>query len=361
MPLKDYLCPPGDGVFTVHTARDKKQALQKKLFNSTDSETVKKLHQQQLQNLLASSHKKIGLLGVCSDTGGGILRGANWGPLFIRNELYRDKLSQCLLDLGDIRVIPHLLHDKYLNETTLLSCREALYGNKENLLAVSPLSITEAVCDELHKQLPQFRMLSLGGDHSVSYPLVKSYLKHKKAQGIKVGLIHFDAHTDLLQKRLGIDLCFGSWLTHVLPYLDSPAQVIQLGIRASGKAKNHWENEFGIHQFWAQEIHQSGIKNIVQQGIELLKEQKVDECYISFDIDALDDNIASATGTPEAGGLSIHQALTAIDAFMQTFPLTGADLVEVAPFTDTDKPNGQTLTLQAAKEIGLTLIKNLAK
>ena len=51
---------------------------------------------------------------------------------------------------------------------------------------------------------------------SVSYPLTKAYLTAKKKQGKRAAIIHFDAHTDLLVERLGIDLCFGSWCTHIL-------------------------------------------------------------------------------------------------------------------------------------------------
>ena len=67
-----------------------------------------------------------------------------------------------------------------------------------------------------------------------------------------MAIIHFDAHTDLLTERLGIDLCFGSWCTHILEDLNSPSHLVQLGIRSSGKTKSHWENTFGVKQ-----VHQS--------------------------------------------------------------------------------------------------------
>ena len=74
----------------------------------------------------------------------------------------------------------------------------------------------------------------------LSYPLTKAYLKAKREQGKRTAIIHFDAHTDLLVERLGIDLCFGSWCTHILEFLPAPHHLIQFGIRSSGKPKSHW-------------------------------------------------------------------------------------------------------------------------
>ena len=170
-----------------------------------------------------------------SDAGGGILRGANWGPLFIRQELI--KITPCLdyLDLGDIRVIPHFHHDKYLNIDTIKNCREALYGKKHIELPVSSLSITEHVLTLIYEQCTDIRIFSLGGDHSVSYPLTKTWLIAKKKAGKKVAIIHFDAHTDLLESRLGVDICFGSWCTHIIKYLPTPSLPYSVGHKIFGK------------------------------------------------------------------------------------------------------------------------------
>src|SRR5690606_34952695 len=128
------------------------------------------------------------LLGITSDTGGGIQRGANWGPLFIRQH-FSDKYDlSSFVDLGDTRTIPHLLHDKYLNEKTLRSCKKALYQDEKSPYPVSALSIAEDFATEFFTHYPEKKLLSLGGDHSVSYPLVMSWLKVRKAQGKKVAI-----------------------------------------------------------------------------------------------------------------------------------------------------------------------------
>ncbi len=340
------LCPPGNGVFTVNTAKERKAALHTKLFGTT--EQVDEKWQQGLESLADDTHHAV-VLGVASDCGGGILRGANWGPLFLRNTLIEQQPDTQYFDLGDVRVIPHLLHDKYLNDGTIENCQKALYQTTETQYHVSPLSITEDVCDEFYKTFDNKGIFGIGGDHSISYPLSKSYLKAKRDKGIRTAIIHFDAHTDLLVERLGIDLCFGSWCTHVLEFLPAPHHLIQFGIRSSGKPKSHWEETFGVKQHWANEIREKGAQAIADEVLAQLKADKVDELYVSFDIDALDATFASATGTPEYDGMTPDEALTILKALSDAFPITGADMMEIAPFTDSSM-RGQESSASTLKE-----------
>jgi len=351
---KKYLCPPGNGVFTVNTAKERKESLHSLLYNQTQD--IEDIWGQSLSNLKTNKNFAV-MLGVCSDCGGGILRGANWGPLFLRNAILEHQKASYPFDLGDIRVIPHLLHDKYLNEETIENCRNALYQKSDSDLSVSPLSITEKICDAFYEQYPNKGIFAMGGDHSVSYPLVKSYLATKKKQGKKAAIIHFDAHTDLLIERLGIDLCFGSWCTHILDGLEEPSLLMQYGIRSSGKSKEHWEKTFGVKQYWANDVLERSAKVVAEETIKILKEKSVDELYVSFDIDGLDAKYASATGTPEVDGLTPDDAQTIIRLLGETFPITGADMVEIAPFVVTenaeDEPNA---TLEAGANISAQLI-----
>ena len=328
---KKLLCPPGNGVFTVNTAKEKKELLHAKLYpDALDSSAIEASWSEGLKNL---KDDQLSILGIPSDCGGGIHRGANWGPLFIRLEVLKSLGDPgAHNDLGDVRVIPHLLHDKYINQQTLKSCRKALYSNEEEPLPVSPLSIAELVSDTYFASFPQSRLFSLGGDHSVSYPIVRSYLRHRKSQGKKIGLIHFDAHTDLLTERLGIDICFGSWTTHILDQLESPDYCVQIGIRSTAKTRGHWENTKGVRQHWSQEVFDKGAGVVAKEIVKDYKEKGVEEIYISFDIDALDATIASATGTPEIGGLKMDQCFIIMRELVSHFKLGGADLMEVAPF-----------------------------
>lgn len=329
--IKNYLCPPGDGVFTVHTAKDKKIAVQKKIYGEEAilNNQVKEKWEMSLEKTLPIS--KTVLLGIPSDCGGGIQRGANWGPLFLRKQLIDSPDELNIFDIGDIRVIPHLLHDKYLNEETISTCREALYENKNIKLPVSPLSIAYDFAINFHEHFPAKHLFSIGGDHSVSYPLVRAYLESKKKQNIKVALIHFDAHTDLSTSRLGIDLCFGTWAAQIMPYLETPDHLIQIGIRSSAKDRGHWEKTFKHTQIWANEVLEQGPEKISNQIIEQLKKLNIEELYISFDIDCLDEQYAGATGTPETSGLSPFEPMFILQHLFENFKITGADITEIAP------------------------------
>ena len=355
--MTNVLCPPGNGVFTVNTAKERKEKLHHQIFGST--ENVQKKWLDSIKN--ADEWSKTFLLGVCSDSGGGILRGANWGPLFLRLQMLEDSLGKDeFLDLGDIRVIPHLLHDKYLNEDTITNCKKALYGDERSIHPVSPLSLTEYFLSQFYSSHPKAKIFAIGGDHSVSYPLVKTWLAHKNSQNIKVGLIHFDAHTDLLIERLGIDLCFGSWVTHILDGLESPDHCHQIGIRSSGKDRDHWENTFGVHQYWSKQVQNEGAEKIAERIIQHLKSKNIEELYVSFDIDAIDSKYASATGTPEENGLEPYQAVCILEALACEFKITGADMVEIAPFLKTDT-NESDSTLEIGSLLSSLLIREMNK
>lgn len=346
--IPELLTIPGNGVYTVNTGKEKKEKLLKAYYKTTNPEKVKEKWLSSFEKL---DTKKPWLFGIPSDNGGGIQRGANWGPLMLREELLSE--AGTFTDLGDVRVIPHLLHDKYLNDETLKLCRKALYG-KANKLPVSPLSIAEAALTELYKKYPQARIFGLGGDHSTSYPLVKTWLQSRKNKK-QAGLLHFDAHTDLLDRRLGIDICFGTWTYQILDDLQSRDHVLQLGIRSSGKNKKHWKDTLGVEQYWAKEINTWGVEKTFKKVCNHFKNLGVTELYISFDIDALDEKYASATGTPEKDGLLPSESAALIRMLSKEFKITGADLMEVAPFV---WPEG---VLARDQQSSLTVAADMAK
>lgn len=357
--IEDVLCPPGNGVFTVNTGAQRKKALHEALYGTT--ENVEQLWKNKLDELPQAD--KAVILGVCSDCGGGILRGANWGPLYLRSTLLELHNDVKAYDMGDVRVIPHMLHDKYMNDETIKSCRKALYKDEQAEYSVAPLSITEDVATEFYANFPDKGIFGIGGDHSNSYPLTKAWLKAKRDQGKKTAIIHFDAHTDLLHERLGIDLCFGSWCTHVLEYLPQPKNLVQIGIRSTGKSKEHWQNTFGVVQHWAKDVTEKGAQAIADDIIAQLKADDVDELYVSFDIDAIDSSYAAATGTPEPGGMEPDEALLIINALVEHFPVTGADMMEIAPFLNTSQaPSDEPkTTLKVGADISAVLIKAMQK
>ena len=148
--LRRLLCPPGEGVYTVHTGRERREALQQRLYGDNDPTTA---WQQSLANLTDNTAPV--LLGICSDNGGGIMRGANWGPLYVREAFYQAYPGTALFELGDVRVVPQLLLDEYVSDATLANCRAALYGDAKSNLPVSPLSISYDVAKGFYETYPQ--------------------------------------------------------------------------------------------------------------------------------------------------------------------------------------------------------------
>ncbi len=356
--IENCLCPPGNGVYTVNTAKERKQALHLAIYGQT--EQVDAAWRSSLAHLEDAG--KVVVLGICSDSGGGILRGANWGPLYLRNAIRQHHGEVPAFDMGDVRVIPHLLHDKYINQATLDSCRKALYKDTAAPFAVSPLSITETVVAQFYKHYPAKGIFGMGGDHSVSYALVKAYLQNRKARGIRAAIIHFDAHTDLLVQRLGIDLCFGSWCAHIIADLTAPEHLIQIGIRSTGKSKQHWQDTFGVRQFWAHEVREQGAEITANTILQQLQAANIDELYVSFDIDAIDECFAAATGTPEPEGIFPDEALTILTLLSKQYKIAAADMMEIAPFTHSGSDaKAAEKTLKVGADISAFLIKAMAQ
>jgi len=354
--LIQCLCPAGNGVFTVYTARHYREALQQLLYDGI-GESAMMTWQEQLPHCIST--KKPMILGIASDNGGGIMRGANWGPLFVRNTLYRRLSIDNVFDLGDVRVIPQLLLDAYLSETLMKSTKAWLYHDEGSHLPVSPLSIADFVANNLYQYNQHLRLFTIGGDHSCSYPVVKAYLRQKNKEKKRVALIQFDAHTDIMKSRMGVPICFGSWTYHILNELMDPSLLVQIGTRASSKTRNFWEQQYGIKQYWAHDVLENTAEAVAKDIIDYLSFRAVDELYISFDIDAIDSAVVSATGTPESEGLTLRDAEILINALQQAFNITGADMMEVAPFVQhlsNSRQDGAYQTLEAASTVSYQLL-----
>lgn len=351
--LSLMLCPPGEGVYAVTSGSNYKEKLYELI---SAGESLASLWRSNLI-AIASTNQPL-LLGIPSDVGGGILRGANWGPLFIRLNLYPLLNKNSLLDVGDVRVIPHFLLDEYVAKEQIQRSRKALYQSLDISLPVSPLSITERVCQYIYKLNKHAKLLSLGGDHSISYPLIKSFLQNSENTS-QIALIHFDAHTDLLEERLGVPVNFGSWAYHILKELYSSQHIIQVGIRASRFSKIKWFERYGVRQLWAQEINHLHATEIMRLIQEMLSELSIRKIYISFDIDVMDNEFVSQTGTPEPNGLVPDKVYQLIDLLCNAYELTGADIVEVAPFTRPLGYKKSDQTLEIASQVSYMLLKHM--
>jgi agmatinase len=225
--------------------------------------------------------------------------------------------------------VPQLLHDESLAPAQLEACRRALYPGwpaGAPPLPVSPLSIAERVFRDLLAVNPRLRLLTLGGDHSAAWPAVAALASTVP----DLGVVQLDAHTDLLEERLGIRICFGTWSFHANQLLGRGGRLIQVGIRASGRDRAHWERTLDVRQLWASEVRADPAAAL-EQVVALARQAGVRALYFSNDVDGLDPSFISGTGTPEPGGLDLEWSLALLRRIGREFELVGGDLMEVAP------------------------------
>ncbi|MFA5333809.1 MAG: agmatinase [Candidatus Nanoarchaeia archaeon] len=169
----------------------------------------------------------------------------------------------------------------------------------------------------------------LGGDHSITIPVIKS-LK-EKYKNKKLGLLWLDAHPDLCNEFNGSKLSHACVLRRALDYGINEEDVCMVGIRSWEEQEVDFIKNSRLNLFTAMEIADKGMKIVCEEITKILS--KCDAVYISFDIDALDSTIAPGTGIPDCGGISMREALTLIKS-LRNLPLVGLDVVEVAPNLD---------------------------
>jgi len=189
--------------------------------------------------------------------------------------------------------------------------------------AHNPLTIHNAIVEHARTILASgARMLTLGGDHYITYPLLRA---HAEKVGRPLSLIHFDAHCDTWADDNPDSLNHGTmFYKAVKEGLIDPQRSVQIGIRT-------WNDDFmGIPILDAPWVHANGVEATIAKILSIVGDEPT---YLTFDIDCLDPAFAPGTGTPVSGGLSSAQALAIVRA-MGPVNLVGADVVEVAPAYD---------------------------
>lgn len=266
---------------------------------------------------------QIGLIGVPFDGGTTNRPGARHGPRALRD---MSTMARQLNPVTGIRPF-HLANCADLGDAP-----------------VNPADVEDTV-DRITRFYSEVRArgispLSAGGDHLVALPILRGLVEDGP-----VGLIQFDAHTDLYPPYFG-----GYEYTHGTPFrlaieegLIDPLRAVQIGIRGSayGFDDIDYARDKGVRLIRIEEVMARGIDEVMEEARAIIGSEP---CYCSFDIDVLDPAFAPGTGTPEIGGLTSYMAQRAVRA-LDGMDLIGADLVEVSPPFD---PQGTTALAGAA-------------
>lgn len=261
---------------------------------------------------------KAAILGIPLDENSSFLRGPAGGPDAIRRALYSGASNLCTengLDLGD----------------------DPRWREAGNLAPGSGMAAIEAIERGVALLLEDgTRVLSLGGDHSISWPVLRAH----SARFGRLTILHLDAHADLY------DEFEGSRLSHACPFAriaeELPVDIVQVGVRTLTGHQRRQAERFGIHivemKDWT-------------RGRRL---KLVPPVYLSLDLDVLDPAFAPGVSHHEPGGMQVREVLEIVHGIPA--PLVGADIVELNPLRDI---NGMTAQVGAklAKELLALLLR----
>lgn len=255
----------------------------------------------------------VGFVGVPFDIGTSNRAGARFGPRQIRTE-------SCLI--------------RPYNMATRAAPFDSLQVADIGDIAINTFNLEKSVgiIEQAYDEIlaADCKPITLGGDHTISLPILRAF---NKKHG-PVGIVHVDAHADIN------DHMFGERIAHGTPFrraieegLIEPTRMVQIGLRASGYEADDfdWPRSQGVRVVQAEECWYQSLAPLMAEVREQLGAGPV---YLTFDIDGLDPAYAPGTGTPEIGGLTVHQGLEIVRG-CRGLDIVGADLVEVAPAYDT--------------------------
>ncbi|MGB6247532.1 MAG: agmatinase [Terriglobales bacterium] len=259
------------------------------------------------------------VLGVPFDANSSWLRGAAGAPPIIRvalNSISSNLWTETGVDLGA--------------EGAYCDAGDLKFDFEE------PFAALEKKIGELLDQ--GLRPVCLGGDHSITLPIVRAFGKHVR----DLTILHFDAHPDLY------DELEGNRLSHACPFArimeeGAAKRLIQIGIRTMTGHQREQAKKFGVEV-------------IEMRQLPALERMKVDgPIYISFDMDAFDPAFAPGISHREPGGMSVREAIAHLHAI--TGKIAGADIVEFNPAQDTTQITA-TVAAKLLKEILGKMILN---
>lgn len=170
------------------------------------------------------------------------------------------------------------------------------------------------------------RPLSVGGDHSITHPILKAVGRERP-----VGCIHIDAHCDTSGPYEGAKFQHGAPFRHaVLDGVLAPERTVQIGIRGSAEYLWDFSYESGMTVIHAETFAEMGVAAVIEKTRAVVGDGPV---YVSVDVDGIDPAFTPGTGTPEVGGLTPREVQALLRA-CSDLDIVGGDVVEIAPQYD---------------------------
>lgn len=251
----------------------------------------------------------IALIGVPMDLGVSNRPGARFGPRAVRSIERIGPYHQTL------RFVPQSRNRAADIGDVPFRSRYSLEQSLEDI---------EVFYRALHEK--KVRPLSVGGDHSITYPILKAL-----GREAPVGLVHIDAHCDTMGAYDGSKFHHGGpFRLAVLDGVLDPERTIQIGIRGASSMFWEFSHASGMTVIYMDDFIRMGLEAVAAKARAVVGDGPV---YISVDVDGFDPAYAPGTGTPEAGGLEAREGLALLRA-LAGLNIIGADVVEVAPQYD---------------------------
>ncbi|XP_014206805.1 arginase, hepatic [Copidosoma floridanum] len=275
------------------------------------------------------NHEKVGIIGVPFNKGqkkGGV----ELAPDVIRSAGLIQELQSLGLDVHDYGNVQYQTSnvevDNMMHLNHVAGCTQKLSEMVQRIL------------------LDGRNVLTIGGDHSIGIGSIDGHVKMKK----NVAILWIDAHADLNTNKTsesgnvhGMPVALlTSELADYWPYLPgmdwqqpmlSIRNVAYIGLRSVDRYERLVIEKFGITAFGMEDVERYGIHDVIHMALTKIDPDGNKSLHVSFDIDSLDPLEAPSTGTPVRGGLSLREAVHAMEELHRTRRLNAVDLVEVNP------------------------------
>jgi agmatinase len=266
--------------------------------------------------------RHVTLLGVPWDEQSSFMRGAAAGPDAIRAALHSPSSNLSTETGHDLVLGTHIVD-----------------GGDIRIPSSDPGAIVDAIARAASDVLAHgSALLALGGDHAVTFPLVRAHAERHPG----LAILHLDAHPDLYDDFEGQRYSHASPFARILE-AGLAARLLQVGIRTLNDTQRRQASRFGVQQIAAGDVIDTAPESLRFDG----------PVYLSIDLDVLDPAFAPGVSHHEPGGLTVREVLRLVHRFSGR--LVGADIVELNPSRD---PSGVTAMVAAKllKEIAARLI-----